>query len=56
MKKKGLRIALLFALVLSMSQAVPAFAAHTLVDANSYVLTKTAQVRLSPGKNNTSLR
>ena len=50
MKKKGLRIALLFALVLSMSQAAPAFAAHTLVDANSYVLSNTAQGVAVTGK------
>ena len=43
MKQKGLRIALLFALVLSISQAVPAFAAHKLLDANSYTLTQTEQ-------------
>ena len=50
MKQKGLRIALLFALVLSISQAVPAFAAHKLLDANSYTLTQTEQGVVISGK------
>ena len=54
MKQKGLRIALLFALVLSISQAVPAFAAHKLLDANSYTLTQTEQGVAISGKDEIS--
>ena len=55
MKQKGLRIALLFALVLSISQAVPAFAAHKLLDANSYTLTQTEQGVAISGKDGKSV-
>ena len=55
MKHKGLRIALLFALVLSISQAVPAFAAHKLLDANSYTLTQTEQGVAISGKDGKSV-
>ena len=55
MKQKGLRIALLFALVLSISQAVPAFAAHKLLDANSYTLTQTEQGVVISGKDGKSV-
>ena len=56
MKQKGLRIALLFALVLSISQAVPAFAAHKLLDANSYTLTQTEQGVAISGKDGKTKR
>ena len=55
MKQKGLRIALLFALVLSISQAVPAFAAHKLLDANSYTLTQTERGVAISGKDGKSV-